>query len=77
MYKRVEDHFRSPSRNVRVDDIVLVKEDNVIATKWPLGRIMTVHAGHDGTVRVVTVKTTQQEHTDVPTAKIALLLPAD
>ena len=61
---------------MRVDDIVLVKEDNVIATKWPLGRIMTVHAGHDGTVRVVTVKTTTGTYRR-PTAKIALLLPAD
>ena len=68
--------WHHPSRNVRVDDIVLVKEDNVIATKWPLGRIMTVHAGHDGTVRVVTVKTTTGTYRR-PTAKIALLLPAD
>jgi cell shape-determining protein MreC len=30
--------------------------------KWPLGRIVEVHAGRDGLVRVVAVKTATNTH---------------
>jgi hypothetical protein len=30
-----------------VGDIVLLKEDVLIATKWPLGRILETHPGKD------------------------------
>lgn len=37
--------------------LVIIKEDNVPPLYWPLGRIVSVQPGEDGTVRVVTVKT--------------------
>lgn len=46
------------SNNLKLGDIVLVKEDALITpTKWPLAKVIQVHPGADGHVRVVTVKT--------------------
>ncbi|XP_017486035.1 PREDICTED: uncharacterized protein LOC108374567 [Rhagoletis zephyria] len=47
---------RSP--DIRVNDIVLVKNENLPRTHWRMGRVMTVHPGNDGIVRNVTLKTT-------------------
>ncbi|XP_065081375.1 uncharacterized protein LOC135703948 [Ochlerotatus camptorhynchus] len=43
--------------NISVDTMVLVKEDNLPPMKWKLGRVVEVHAGSDGNIRVVTVRT--------------------
>lgn len=37
----------------------MVLEDNLPPAKWALGRIVETHAGLDGQVRVVTVKTSK------------------
>jgi hypothetical protein len=49
--------WRVTTNNVRVGQIVLLRDDGYPPTKWLLGRIVEVHAGRDGLVRVVTVKT--------------------
>lgn len=49
--------WRSPQKNVEKGDVVIIHDDNVPAGKWPLGRVIEVHPGQDGYVRVVTVKT--------------------
>jgi hypothetical protein len=41
----------------QLDMIVLLKDDNLPATQWNLGRIVDLHPGSDGLVRVVSVKT--------------------
>lgn len=43
--------------NVSVGDLVMIKEDNIPPQCWPMGRIINLHPGSDGVVRVVTVKT--------------------
>ena len=43
--------------NISVGTMVVVREDNLPPLKWKLGRIVQVHAGTDGNIRVVTVKT--------------------
>lgn len=43
--------------NVVVGTMVVLKEENQPPLKWLLGRVTEVHAGRDGNVRVVTVKT--------------------
>ena len=68
--------WHHPSRNIQIDDIVLVKEDSLIPTKWPLARVTEVNVGKDGLVRVVTVKTHSGTYKR-PITKIALLLPID
>lgn len=40
----------------RVNDIVLVKEENVAPSNWPLARIIKVHPGDDNLSRVVTLR---------------------
>lgn len=42
--------------NLRPDQIVLIKEDNLPPTKWLYGRIVKVFPGKDGLVRVAEVK---------------------
>lgn len=43
--------------NVKVDSLVILKEDNVPTMCWPLARIVKLYPGHDGHVRAVEVKT--------------------
>ncbi|GFY35637.1 integrase catalytic domain-containing protein [Trichonephila clavipes] len=42
--------------NLKEDDIVLIKEEGPPGT-WPIARVLQVHPGNDGVVRVATVKT--------------------
>ena len=61
------------TRDFKVGDIVLVRHELSAPGKWPLARIIAVHPGHDGRVRVVTLKTatsTMQR----PIVKLVLLL---
>lgn len=43
--------------NVTVGTMVLLKNEEQPPLKWQLGRITETHAGGDGNVRVVTIKT--------------------
>ena len=49
------------TKNFVVGDIVLLVTPNSPRSHWPLGRIIEVHPGSDGLVRVVKVKCKQQE----------------
>ena len=66
--------WHNPTRNIQVGDVVILHEDNLVPTKWPLAKVIKVHTGKDGLVRVATVKTTTGTYKR-PTTKIALLLP--
>ena len=67
--------WHNPTRNIQVGDVIL-HEDNLVPTKWPLAKVIKVHTGKDGLVRVATVKTTIGTYKR-PTTKIALLLPSE
>ncbi|GFV32308.1 integrase catalytic domain-containing protein [Trichonephila clavipes] len=43
--------------NVKLNTMVLIKDDNLPVNKWSLGRITKLVPGTDGTVRVVEIKT--------------------
>ncbi|XP_062558042.1 uncharacterized protein LOC134222914 [Armigeres subalbatus] len=47
----------SPIDPLRIGSIVVLREDNLPPLCWPLARIICLHPGTDGIVRVVTVKT--------------------
>ena len=64
------------SRNIQVGDVVVLQEDNLVTTKWPLAKVIQVHPGNDGLVRVATVKMSTGVYRR-PVAKLALLLPQD
>ena len=60
---------------MKVGDIVILQEDNLIPTKWPLGRIVDTYPGKDGFARVVSIKTENGIYKR-PVTKTALLLPS-
>ena len=68
--------WRFPSRNVAVVGVVVVKEDSLLPSHWLLARVTKTHAGSDGLVRVVTLKTSSGTYTR-PVHKVAVLLPQD
>lgn len=43
--------------NIKIDALVLLKEDNVPPMQWRMGRVVSVHPGPDNLVRVVSVLT--------------------
>lgn len=47
----------NPVEEVKLNDLVLIKHETTSPLKWPLGRVVQLHPGADGHVRVVTVKT--------------------
>lgn len=49
--------WAQPTPNVRVGQIVLIKEDNLPPGKWILGRIISTSQGNDQKIRVVELKT--------------------
>ena len=64
------------SKNLTVGDVVILREDGMVPAKWPIARITKTHAGRDGIVRVVTIKTSTGTYTR-PVTKIAPLLPLE
>ena len=44
-------------RNIKTNDLVLLKEENVLRSHYPLARVIKLYPGKDGVVRTVKVKT--------------------
>lgn len=53
---QVRSKWHTHHPNVRVGSLVLLIEDNIPPMKWSTGRILEIHPGEDGIVRVVTVQ---------------------
>lgn len=64
--------WASISANLEKNSLVLIIEDNLPPTRWALGRVLEVHPGQDGLVRVVTLKS-QGTTFKRPITKLALL----
>ncbi|XP_072400991.1 uncharacterized protein [Diabrotica undecimpunctata] len=58
--------------NIQVNDLVLVKSEDTIPLRWPLGRVIATIPGKDGKVRVVRLKTADGEYTRSITKVIVL-----
>lgn len=43
--------------NVKIDTLVLLRDQNQPPLRWKLGRVQQLHPGKDGVLRVVTVNT--------------------
>ena len=63
--------WRRRRLNWTVGDLVLVKDELLPPTKWPLARILEIHPGKDGLVRVVKIRTS----TKTSTRSIGTLCP--
>ncbi|XP_039282984.1 uncharacterized protein LOC120351085 [Nilaparvata lugens] len=48
--------WKVTERNLQIDDLVVVKSINTSPLSWPLGRIVALHPGKDGLVRIATIK---------------------
>ena len=44
-------------KNLEIGELLLIKNESLSPRKWPLGRVVEVHRGNDGLVRVVTLRT--------------------
>ena len=62
--------------NLQVDDLVVVEAPHRPPTDWQMGRIIEVHPGKDGVVRVATVRT-QNGTITRPVVKLVKLLVHD
>ena len=51
--------WRNTTPNIQPGTMVIIHDEHLPPTKWHLGRVVDVHPGDDGTVRVVTVRTAQ------------------
>lgn len=60
-------------RNFQVNDLVLLMEDNLAPTIWPVARIVEVKVGANECVRVVKVKTADGKTFTRPVAKLRFL----
>lgn len=49
--------WQKSETQLKLNSLVLVKDDNLPPLKWRLGRITNVHPGADGVIRVADIKT--------------------
>ncbi|XP_044598360.1 uncharacterized protein LOC123274683 [Cotesia glomerata] len=64
--------WNQPMPEIKPGSLVLITDERYPPTKWPLGRIIKVHPGKDGHVRVVTVKTATSTF-ERPVTKLRIL----
>ncbi|KAJ8980536.1 hypothetical protein NQ317_008333 [Molorchus minor] len=58
---------------VKIDDIILIRNENAPPLKWCLGRVKEVHPGADKIVRVVTIRCSDGSMIKRPLSKICVL----
>lgn len=58
---QVRHKWSQTEENLQVGDLVLIREDYEKPLAWSWGRILLLHTGLDGLVRVATVKTATAE----------------
>ncbi|KAH9634603.1 hypothetical protein HF086_009255 [Spodoptera exigua] len=64
--------WRRPHENIKMNDVVLIHDENLPPGKWTMGRVVKLHPGQDGYVRVVTVKT-KNGYMQRPVIKLSIL----
>lgn len=65
--------WNRPRENLKVGDVVVLREDGMAVNHWPLGRIEEVFPGNDGLVRTAIVKTSKGVYKR-PVVKISRLM---
>lgn len=54
---QVREKWHTQNLNVKIGELVVLKDVNLPSCKWPMARIVALHPGSDGLIRVVTLKT--------------------
>lgn len=54
---QVRQKWNSKEPNIKLNELVMIRDDNLPSTKWSTGRVIATHPGDDGFIRVATVKT--------------------
>jgi len=70
---QVRGRWLTSKREMAINDVVIIKEDCTPPTKWKLGRIIKVHPGGDGIIRVVTLRTSTGAEMQRPVGKLCRL----
>ena len=68
--------WHTERRNVQVDDVVVMADNNALRGKWSIGRVLEVYPGTDGFVCNVKMRTPAGEY-NRPVTKIAVIYPAE
>ena len=58
---QVRNKWKVPFEDLRVNDLVLIKDDNLPPLKWKMARVIHTYKGTDGKVRAVNLKTASGE----------------
>ena len=61
-YLQKRTKWQQSKDNIQIGDIVLIKNENMAPTHWPLTRVAKTHPGSDGLIRVVTLKTSKSSY---------------
>ena len=72
----VLEEMEQDSKNFTVGDIVLMYEDNVVRSRWPMARVVGIEKGQDALVRGLQLKTDSGKIFRRPVQKVVLLLEA-
>ena len=59
--------------NIRVGDVVCMRDEHLAPTRWPLAHVVDVHPGKDDQVRVRTVRTSRGTYKSPVTKVVALI----
>ncbi|XP_050064280.1 uncharacterized protein LOC126553152 [Aphis gossypii] len=70
---QVRGRWVSQTEQMKIGDIVIIKEEFAPPGKWKLGRVAKTHPGSDGIVRVVTLKTANCDELKRPVVKLCRL----
>lgn len=62
-----------PKSNLKIGSLVLITDSRYPATKWPLARVVALHPGQDGMVRVVSVRMASGSVFKRPVVKLCVL----
>ena len=77
---QVKTKWNREHRNLAVDDIVLMKDEQAHRNNWPLGRVVHAIKSEDGRVRRATVlicRDGQKRTYERPIGALVLLVPSD
>jgi hypothetical protein len=58
---QVRNKWRQPYKDLCINDLVLIKDDNLPPMRWKMARVLDVYQGTDGRVRAVNLKTASCE----------------